>query len=101
MNKKISKVVGLKIKSLRERHGMSGKELGLLLGISQQHQSRYENGQVNIYVDTLYQLAQIFDINPEYFFSDFNECNKINELDDVNKNIDYKKSCYEAEVMVF
>ncbi|EPK8020959.1 helix-turn-helix domain-containing protein [Providencia rettgeri] len=58
MKRKISKSVGLKIRSLREIHGMSGKELSMLLGISQQHQSRYENGEVNIHVDTIYQLAK-------------------------------------------
>lgn len=70
MKRKISKSVGLKIRSLRESHGMSGKDLSILLGISQQHQSRYENGEVNIHVDTIYQLAQIFNVSPTYFFTE-------------------------------
>ncbi len=49
---------------------MSGKDLSILLGISQQHQSRYENGEVNIHVDTIYQLAQIFNVSPTYFFTE-------------------------------
>lgn len=95
MNKKISASVGVKIKSLRESYGMSGKELSALLGISQQHQSRYENGEVNIHVDTLYQLCQIFDIDPAYFFSDYNPLHRANNF------IHDKKSFYEAETLVF
>ena len=51
MNKKISKIVGARIKMLRQQHGMTGSELGALLGVSQQHQSRFENGECNIHVD--------------------------------------------------
>ncbi|WP_369309570.1 helix-turn-helix domain-containing protein [Providencia rettgeri] len=95
MNKKISLSVGVKIRSLRESYGMSGKELSALLGISQQHQSRYENGEVNIHVDTLYQLCQIFEIDPAYFFSDYIPLHHADNL------INDKKSLYEAETLVF
>ncbi|EPL9570025.1 helix-turn-helix domain-containing protein [Providencia rettgeri] len=95
MSKKISTSVGVKIRSLRESYGMSGKELSVLLGISQQHQSRYENGEVNIHVDTLFQLCQIFDIDPAYFFSDYNPLHHANNV------IHDKKSFYEAETLVF
>ncbi|WP_259597221.1 helix-turn-helix domain-containing protein, partial [Proteus mirabilis] len=53
MNKKISKIVGARIKMLRQQHGMTGSELGALLGVSQQHQSRFENGECNIHVDVI------------------------------------------------
>ncbi|OAT50765.1 helix-turn-helix domain-containing protein [Providencia heimbachae] len=95
MKKTTSKCVGLKIRALRESRGMSGKALSLLLGISQQHQSRYENGEVNIHVDTLFQLAQIFDIDATYFFSDFNIDNNI------TNDTHCKKSFYTAETLVF
>ncbi|EJD6374372.1 helix-turn-helix transcriptional regulator, partial [Providencia rettgeri] len=89
------KSVGLKIRALREANGMSGKELSSLLGISQQHQSRYENGEVNIHVDTIYQLSQIFNIDPAYFLTDETE---------INKNTDTplsKKNYFSAEALVF
>ncbi|MEY0964125.1 helix-turn-helix domain-containing protein [Providencia alcalifaciens] len=95
MKRKISKPVGLKIRALREANGMSGKELSSLLGISQQHQSRYENGEVNIHVDTIYQLSQIFNIDPAYFLTDETE---------INKNTDTplsKKNYFSAEALVF
>ncbi|GAB1438347.1 hypothetical protein MASR2M36_10930 [Providencia sp.] len=74
---------------------MSGKEFSALLGISQQHQSRYENGEVNIHVDTLFQLCQIFDIDPAFFFSD---CNSLHHTNNV---VHDKKSFYKAETLVF
>lgn len=95
MKREISKSVGLRIRSLRESHGMSGKELSLLLGISQQHQSRYENGEVNIHVDTVYQLAQIFNISPTYFFTE--------SITDIN-NTEFpisKKNYFSAEALIF
>ena len=94
MNKKISASVGKKIRSLRESHGMSGKELSLLLGISQQHQSRYENGEVNIHVDTIYQISQIFRVEPSYFFTDFYLSAKVD--DEVN----FIKNFFQAESVV-
>ncbi len=95
MKKITSKSVGLKIRTLRESHGMSGKALSLLLGISQQHQSRYENGEVNIHVDTLFQLSQIFDVDATYFFSD------INIDDNITNDTHCKKNFYAAETLVF
>ncbi|EKT57156.1 helix-turn-helix domain-containing protein [Providencia burhodogranariea] len=94
MHKNISKTVGLKIRILRERHGMTGKELSLLLGISQQHQSRYENGDVNIHVETIYYLTQIFDIKPDYFFSESILTNENNIQ--INKS----KTYYQAETII-
>ncbi|WP_322746175.1 helix-turn-helix domain-containing protein, partial [Providencia rustigianii] len=95
MGKRISKSVGLKIRTLRESHGMSGKKLSELMGISQQHQSRYENGEVNIHVDTIYLLSQIFSVEPIYFFSEFDRHNNHNEENALQKNY------YTAEVVVF
>ncbi|EOE1545794.1 helix-turn-helix domain-containing protein [Providencia rettgeri] len=95
MKRKISKSVGLKIRSLRESHGMSGKELSILLGISQQHQSRYENGEVNIHVDTIYQLAQIFNVSPTYFFTA-----TVSEINSTELPIS-KKNYFSAEALVF
>lgn len=92
MEKIISKSVGLKIRELRDIHGMSGKKLSGLMGISQQHLSRYENGEVNIHVDTLYQFSLIFSVDPIYFFTEFNK---------TNDKQDGKKSYYVAESVVF
>ncbi len=95
MKRKISKSVGLKIRSLRESYGMSGKDLSILLGISQQHQSRYENGEVNIHVDTIYQLAQIFNVSPTYFFTE-----TITDINSTELSVN-KKNYFSAEALVF
>ncbi|MEX9869013.1 helix-turn-helix domain-containing protein [Providencia huaxiensis] len=83
------------MRSLREIHGMSGKELSMLLGISQQHQSRYENGEVNIHVDTIYQLAKIFNVSPTYFFTE-----TITDINRTDLPIN-KKNYFSAEALVF
>lgn len=70
MSKVISKSVGKRIRKLREMYCMNGVEFGALLGISQQHQSRCENGESNIHAETLYYLSHIFDLDLDYFFND-------------------------------
>lgn len=67
MNKKISRLVGKKIRKLREMYCMTGDELGALLGVSQQHQSRYENGDTNIHAETLYRLSYLLMLNRNIF----------------------------------
>lgn len=93
MNKKISKIVGARIKMLRQQHGMTGSELGALLGVSQQHQSRFENGECNIHVDVIYLLSYIFKVKLNYFFQDINDC-----FD--QEGIAYKESYYHSETIV-
>ncbi|MBS0924677.1 helix-turn-helix transcriptional regulator [Providencia sp. JGM181] len=95
MEKIVSKSVGLKIRALRDSHGISGKQLSEQLGISQQHLSRYENGDVNIHVDTLYHFSLIFSVDPAYFFAEFNEITGSREEQD------HKKSYYAAESVIF
>lgn len=71
MNKKTSKIIGAKIRLLRKNHQMSIQELSNLLGISQQHQSRHELGEIRIHVDTLFRIAEIFEVSVEELMSDF------------------------------
>lgn len=61
-NKKINFIVGFKIKEKRKVAGMSGRQLSLSLGISQQQFSRYECGLTPVRVDMLYLIAQIIDV---------------------------------------
>ncbi|HHR5901569.1 TPA: helix-turn-helix domain-containing protein [Providencia alcalifaciens] len=94
MEKIVSKSVGLKLRALRDSHGISGKQLSEQMGISQQHLSRYENGDVNIHVDTLYHFSLIFSVDPTYFFAEFNQITGSREEQDS------KKSYYAAESVV-
>lgn len=71
MNKKTSKIIGARIRLLRKNQKMSIQELSNLLGISQQHQSRQELGEIRIHVDTLFRIAEIFGVSVEDLMSDF------------------------------
>lgn len=54
--------VGQRIKNIRRGKGLTGKELGDKIGLSQQHVSRIENGAVNISVDLIYELSRVLDV---------------------------------------
>ncbi|MEI9751800.1 helix-turn-helix domain-containing protein [Moellerella wisconsensis] len=96
MNKKVSRAVGKKIRCLRESYNMNGCEFAALLGISQQHQSRYENGENNIHADTIYILSSILNVDLDYFFSELST-----EIDDFDEeDIDYKKNHFLAETVL-
>lgn len=73
MNNETSKIIGAKIRTLRKNKRMSIQELSQQLGISQQHQSRHELGDIRLHVDTLYLIAEIFDVPINELMSDFIE----------------------------
>jgi transcriptional regulator with XRE-family HTH domain len=62
--------IGLEIKLLRERKGMSGKELAEKLGLSQSQVSRLEKGQRRINAETLHRIAEILEVSPAAFFQE-------------------------------
>lgn len=93
MNKEISRLVGAKIRELRITHSMSGSEFGALLGISQQHQSRFENGESNIHAESIYILSYLFDVDLNYFFDG------VQHVVDKDK-IENKKSHYQSESII-
>lgn len=66
----VSSSISQEIRSLRKRKGLSGKELGQLLNISQQQVSRYENGVNLISIDMLLLLLYVLDTKPFEFMSD-------------------------------
>ncbi|MBN6361916.1 helix-turn-helix transcriptional regulator [Providencia huaxiensis] len=71
MKKNTSKIVGARIRSLRKDQNMSIQQLSTLLGISQQHQSRHELGEIRIHVDTLYSISQILELDIQELIIDF------------------------------
>ncbi len=62
--------IGLEIKLMRERKGMSGKELAEKLGLSQSQVSRLEKGQRRINAETLHKIAEILEVSPGVFFQE-------------------------------
>lgn len=62
--KQINSSIGEIIKRKRKELNMTGKQLANLLGISQQHYSRLENGKVKVSVESLYAISFILGVSP-------------------------------------
>lgn len=60
--------IGRQLFLARKRRGVTGKEIGLKLGLSQQQISRYERGVCRIDIDTLACLLNELDIPLNDFF---------------------------------
>lgn len=52
----------MKIKEIREKYGLSQRELALQIGLPPQSMSRYENGQVEPNIETLTKLADFLHV---------------------------------------
>lgn len=65
--------IGLEIKLLRERKGLSGKDLAQKVGLSQSQVSRLEKGQRRINAETLHKIAEILEVSPAVFFKNQEE----------------------------
>lgn len=72
-----NKKIGCFIRNKRKRMNITGKDLGVMLNISQQHVSRYENGMTKITVTMLNDILNILDVSWEEFIL-------LNELHDDN-----------------
>lgn len=53
----------MKIKEIREKYGLSQRELALQIGLPPQSMSRYENGQVEPNIETLIKLADFLHVS--------------------------------------
>ncbi|WP_275076610.1 helix-turn-helix domain-containing protein [Providencia rettgeri] len=69
-----NKKIGCFIINKRKRMDITGRDLGVMLNVSQQQVSRYENGITNITVTMLNDILEILDVSWEEFLS-FNELN--------------------------
>ncbi|WP_369427562.1 helix-turn-helix domain-containing protein [Providencia sp. PROV236] len=61
--------VGKQISVIRKMRGMTGRELGKKLNVSQQQISRYERGICQIDVATLIHMLYILEISIDHFFT--------------------------------
>ena len=66
----ISLAIGRQIHIIRKMYGITGKQLGELLNVSQQQVSRYERGRCHLDIYTLVKLLHILDISIDHFFTD-------------------------------
>lgn len=60
-----------RISNLREQRGLSQTQLADMAGVGRAHLSQIENGAVAARIDTLYALAQVFEISLEELFRGF------------------------------
>ena len=64
----VSRIIGNKITYYRKMKGMSLHELAIIVGVSEQQQSRYERGINRINLDRLNEYANIFGVELAHFF---------------------------------
>ncbi len=62
--------IGLEIKLLRERRGLTGKDLAARIGLSQSQMSRLEKGQRRIDAGLLDRIATALGVKPSFFFGE-------------------------------
>lgn len=55
------------LKKLRKQNGITEGELAILLKISQQQVSRYENGKTQLTIERVNQYLEIFGLDWNYF----------------------------------
>lgn len=60
------------IRKLRKKSGMSGKELGETIGLSQQQVSCYERGESEFTLEKLQKFAAVFEMNIWQFMREIN-----------------------------
>lgn len=60
--------IGQMIRKKRQKLQISAADLSASLGISQQHLSRYERGEVRINVEWLIKVSRVLDIAIESYF---------------------------------
>lgn len=65
--------VGSKLKEIRTMQRLSQTDVAQRLGLSFQQVQKYEIGSNRIAASRLFELAQIFDVSPSYFFEGLEE----------------------------
>lgn len=66
-NESIAKMLGIKIRKQRENHKISIKKMASLIGVIEDEMNRFETGESCIDVDSLFQFAYIFNVDPASF----------------------------------
>jgi len=64
------KIIGNKIRILRESKGWTQQNLGLKIGISQNNITSIEKGKKFVSMEKVYKILEVFDISLDDFFED-------------------------------
>ncbi|AXH64546.1 helix-turn-helix transcriptional regulator [Providencia huaxiensis] len=63
----IAKMLGIKIRKQRENHKISIEKMASLIGVTEEEMNRFETGESCIDVDSLFQFAYLFNVDPTSF----------------------------------
>ncbi|MDR1900041.1 MAG: XRE family transcriptional regulator [Treponema sp.] len=69
---------GEKIRTVRERRGLTLREVAEQAGVSESLVSQIERNRVSPAIDTLLALADALDLDPEYLFADWKRDRSVN-----------------------
>ena len=97
---------GTKIRLLREKKGWGQEVLAEKLNVTQPAISKLESDQTKLSWDHALKLAELFEVDPEYFFDSkvnnyISNNDKVNQLynsDYNDNNIEFIKGLYEAQI---
>lgn len=78
--KELRKFVGSKIKEFRLKNKMTQKTLGEKIGVAHNTVSQYENGEKTLGQDSLFLMADIFDVSIDDFFPARENVNNLEEI---------------------
>ena len=84
--------VGKRVRFKRKMMGLTQTDLGERVGLTFQQIQKYEKGENRISASKLYQIAQILDTNVSFFFDDYNEAHKEQEIVDDKQSVDLVQS---------
>lgn len=87
-NNNVLKIVGINIREIRKKIGMTQEEFGDKLNVSRATLSYYENGERDMGISTFYILCKEFQINPSDILMIGNEIQHI-ALSSVSERLNY------------
>lgn len=76
--------VGQKLKELRSKRRLSQTDVGRKLGLSFQQIQKYETGSNRISASRLFELAQLLDVSPIFFFDGLYGVDDLPKVDDAS-----------------
>ena len=77
------KLIGNKIRILRESKGWTQENLGLKIGISQNNITTIEKGKKFVSMDKVYKILEVFDISLDDLFEDVLVASQNSETNDL------------------
>ncbi len=74
------------LKQLREDAGISQKQLGDAIGVSQQSVNKYENHKIEPEIETMIRIADYFETSVDYLIGHSTICRRIEETQPFDLN---------------